>query len=292
MPAERTTYAQAKYWILTIPHASFTPYLPEQCSFIKGQLERGESTTTSNVVGSTQSEREQGPSVEPSGYLHWQVLVHFKKKLRLRGVRDIFGPWHAEPTRSEAASDYVWKDDTSIPGTRFELGALPRKRGSEIDWDAVKANAKIGKLDDIPADIYVRNYNSLRRIETDHLQPIAMQRTVKCYWGRTGSGKSRRAWEEAGMEAYPKDPRTKFWDGYRGHENVVMDEFRGDIDIAHMLRWLDRYPVIIEVKGSSTVLKAEKIWITSNIHPSSWYPVLDNETRDALLRRIEIIEMN
>jgi len=90
------------------------------------------------------------------------------------------------------------------------------------------------------------------------------------------------------MDAYPKDPRTKFWDGYRDHSSVVIDEFRGAIDIAHLLRWLDRYPVIVEVKGSSVVLKATDIWITSNIHPREWYPGLDPETFEALMRRLEI----
>jgi len=67
-----------------------------------------------------------------------------------------------------------------------------------------------------------------------------------------------------------------------------MDEFRGAIDIGHLLRWLDRYPVIVEVKGSSAVLKAEKIWITSNLHPREWYPLLDEATYLALERRLII----
>jgi len=73
---------------------------------------------------------------------------------------------------------------------------------------------------------------------------------------------------------------------------VVMDEFRGDIDISHLLRWLDRYPVVVEIKGSSTPLVAEKIWITSNLHPSAWYPNLDPLTQEALLRRLTIINMS
>ena len=93
------------------------------------------------------------------------------------------------------------------------------------------------------------------------------------------------------MDAYPKDPATKFWDGYQGQKNVVIDEFRGTIGIHNMLRWLDRYPVIVEIKGSSVVLNAETIWITSNLHPSSWYPELDLETQAALLRRLEIEEI-
>lgn len=70
----------------------------------------------------------------------------------------------------------------------------------------------------------------------------------------------------------------------------MVDEFRGGIDISHLLRWLDRYPVIIEVKGASTVLNAKKIWFTSNIHPRQWYPELDAETVNALLRRMTIVE--
>lgn len=119
--------------------------------------------------------------------------------------------------------------------------------------------------------------------------PVGVERTINVYWGVTGSGKSRRAWDEAGLDAFPKDPRTKFWDGYRGHRHVVIDEFRGGIDVAHLLRWFDRYPVVVEVKGSSVVLAATTIWVTSNLDPRQWYPDVDAETLAALLRRLNII---
>lgn len=72
---------------------------------------------------------------------------------------------------------------------------------------------------------------------------------------------------------------------------VIIDEFRGDIDVSHLLRWLDRYPVIVEIKGSSLPLVAERIYITSNLHPLAWYPNLDPLTQEALLRRLEINEI-
>lgn len=230
-----------------------------------------------------------GEVIDVLGYLHWQLFVVFDTKRRLRAVRDTFGPWHAEPTRSEAARTYCWKDETSVKGTRFELGKYPFRHNSKVDWDAVRSLAKCGKLDDIPSSVYVRSYFQLRRIATDNLVPVGIERQVTCYWGSTGTGKSRTAWEQAGENGYPKDPRTKFWDGYRGQENVVMDEFRGGIDVSHMLRWLDRYPVIIEVKGSSTVLYAKRFFITSNLDPRLWYPDIDDETRSALLRRMTIV---
>lgn len=115
-----------------------------------------------------------------------------------------------------------------------------------------------------------------------------MVRSCKVFWGATGTGKSRRAWEEASFSAYAKDPRTKFWDGYENQANVVLDEFRGGIDIAHLLRWLDRYPVRVEIKGASKPLNASLFWITSNLDPVDWYPEADVETKAALLRRLEI----
>jgi len=261
----------ARWWIGTIPYSQFPDI---NCGF-------------DNDVAFATGQREVGGE---TGYEHWQLVVNFKKPQRLSGVKKKFGgAGHWEPTRSESALGYVVKDESSVPGTRFEYGAKPMQRGDPKDWVAIRDAAMGGRLQDIPADIYVRCYNQLRRIESDNLQPAGIERKVQVYWGRTGSGKSRRAWEEAGLCAYPKDPRSKFWDGYRGHQHVVIDEFRGGIDISHMLRWLDRYPCVVEVKGSSTVLKATSIWITSNIPPQLWYVGLDNGTVDALLRRMEVV---
>lgn len=260
---------QAQFWILTIPHAHFTPFKPPTVTWIRGQLERGEG-----------------------GFLHWQLAVRFARPVRLAAVRRIFGEFHAEPTRSAAANEYVWKADTRVEGTCFELGKPAIKRNCPTDWESVWSLAQRGEFGDIPADIRVRCYSQLRRISTDFARPVGVERLVKCYWGSTGTGKSRTAWDEAGLDAYPKDPRTKFWCGYTSQSNVVIDEFRGGIDISHMLRWLDRYPVVVEIKGGATVLAATNIWITSNLHPNDWYPDLDDETKQALLRRLEIVHFD
>jgi hypothetical protein len=254
---------QARYWILTIPYEDFTPYVPPNVDYIKGQLEQG-----------------------ASGYVHWQVVVHFPIKKTLHYLKFLFGDRaHAEPTKSEAASDYVWKEETRVEGTQFELGRPPINRNKTKDWDLILENARDGKFNDIPADVLIRCYGSIKKIRVDSLRPEPFEKQVFCFWGATGAGKSRRAWDEAGMDAYPKDPNTKFWDGYSGQLRVVIDEFRGTISISHILRWLDRYPVIVEVKGSSCVLCAREIWFTSNLDPRLWYPDLDDETKKALLRR-------
>lgn len=262
---------KAIYWILTIQQHLFTPWQPPGVQYIKGQLESGEE----------------------SNYLHWQLFVVLERQQRLAAVKRIFGESvHAEPTKSSAAESYVWKEETSVAGTRFELGTRKPNRNNSKDWEAIKQQAIEGKFDEIPPDIFVRNYHSLKRISVDHARPISRKVRTRVFVGCTGTGKSYTAWSEAGLDAYPKDPLTKFWDGYQGHQNVVVDEFRGVVSISHLLRWLDDYPMLVEIKGSATVLKAQQFWFTSNLHPRQWYPDLDETTMQALLRRLEIVEMN
>lgn len=265
-----TRYPQARYWMLTIPQEKFTPYLPSCCVYMKGQLELGNATQ----------------------YLHWQIIVVFSKKVRRGRVKEVFGEVHCEATKGELANEYVWKEDTRVEGTQFELGSLPMNRNNEKDWEKIWDCAKRGAIEEIPADIRLRSYNNIKKIEKDYAAPSAIEREIKVFWGPTGTGKSRRAWDEAGPNAFPKDPCTKFWDGYQGQEHVVIDEFRGQIGISHVLRWFDRYPTIIENKGGATVFKARKVWITSNLHPGSWYPDLDAATYQALERRLNVEEMD
>jgi hypothetical protein len=153
-------------------------------------------------------------------------------------------------------------------------------------------DAKKGLIEKIPASIRVQSYRTLRSIAADYADPEPIERTCHVFWGATGTGKSRRAWDEAGMGAFSKDPRSKFWCGYRGQEFVVVDEFRGTIAIDHILRWLDRYPVNVELKGSSTPLVAKIIWITSNLSPEQWYPDCDPLTFAALRRRLTVVHFD
>lgn len=265
---------QGIFWIVTVPVASM-PDLP--------MLRCGELPPT---VVWVRGQKEAG---DAGGYLHWQVVVAFRKKTSLAGVKSCFGgTCHAELSRSEAANAYVCKEGTRVEGP-WEWGAKPICRSSKTDWESVWTAAQSGDLAAIPAQIRVVSYRTIRAIGSDFLKPQAIVRQIFVFWGRTQSGKSRRAWDEAGVDAYSKDPRSKFWDGYQGEEAVVIDEFRGGIDISHILRWCDRYPVRVEIKGASRALVAKRIWFTSNVDPRLWYPELDEETLAALLRRFNII---
>lgn len=255
---------QFKYFMLTIPKDKWVPILPEGIAYIKGQEESGDS-----------------------GYLHWQIMVISKKKCTVTRLKGFFCPEaHVEPSRSQAAEEYVWKEESRVPGSQFELGEKPMNRNSKEDWALIKQQAKEGRLDDIPADIYIRHYSALRKISVEYQKPIIRgPQEVLVIYGPTGVGKSRMAFAEAGDNFYIKSPLTKWFDGYHGQEVIIIDEFRGIVDISHVLKWLDRYPCSVEVKGSQVFLNTKKWIITSNLSPDQWYPLLDQETKFALRRR-------
>jgi len=228
------------YWLLTIPHHAFVPYLPPWSRLYQRTVGTRREHWISPLALSLVLSKETTKLVSSRNY--WDQNVTQSLVARLRR------PIMSGKKIQELTELHLNWDDCLLNGN------------CQKDWDAVKSDAERGRLDDIPSDILVRYYGNIKRIHQDNLE---------AYWNGTPRlsvigvqqewAKSRRAWEEAGLTAYPKDPRSKFWDGYRGQEHVVFDEFRGGIDISHVLRWFDRYPVIVEVKGSSTVLKAKKI---------------------------------
>jgi len=262
MPAK-----QFKFFMLTIPRDKFNPppTLPAGMEFIKGQAECG--------VG---------------GYEHWQIVVGFTKYVTLSKGKTFFDrAAHLEPTKSAAANDYVWKLETQIEGTQFSLGEPALKRNSKTDWAKIKELAVTGKVEDIPADIFIKHYGNLKRIEKDNAVNVNRGvQEVYFIYGPTGTGKSHLAHELLGEVYYDKQPSTKWWDGYSGQENVLVEEFRGEIGISHLLRWLDKYSCSVEVKGGQAQLKTKKWVFTSNLDITGCYPMLDADSRDALSRRI------
>jgi len=113
-------------------------------------------------------------------------------------------------------------------------------------------------------------------------------------WGAPGIGKSRRAHQE-NPKAYVKDSRSIWWNGYMFEKEVIIDDFglKG-IDINHLLRWMDRYPMYVQTKGGMCALLATKFVITSNFPPEDCFKLDDGRDHpqlDALIRRLKITHM-
>ena len=265
MPSNRS-YKQARYWLLTIAADkwSIPDELPDGVVWLRGQ-------------------REQGLE---SGFIHWQLFAAFAKKVRLARVKAVFGDTaHCEATRSDAAEEYVFKEDSAI-GDRFELGQKKLNRAVSTDWQSVKTLAQQGKLEEIDPDIYVRYYSTLKNIKKDHMvKPPDLDSICGVwYYGPPGVGKSRKAREEY-PDAYFK-MCNKWWDGYKGEKAVIIDDL--DLNHAclghHLKIWGDRYSFIAEAKGGAMHIRPEWIVVTSNYRIQEIWPN-DPALIDAIKRR-------
>ena len=110
------------------------------------------------------------------------------------------------------------------------------------------------------------------------------------FYGPTGTGKSFAAMEYA-KDAYWKMGGNKWWDGYDGQSDVIIDDYRKDLcTFNELLRLLDRYPLLVERKGGSMQFLAKRIFITSPFSPSGVWEGRIEEDLAQLMRRIEHVE--
>lgn len=117
---------------------------------------------------------------------------------------------------------------------------------------------------------------------------------LRVYWGSPGTGKSRRAFEEAGDGFYvlPAQSKGSFWaDGYTGQPTVIWDDFDpATVSRALFCRLVDRYPTTVAVKGGFTNWNPRLIILTTNVNPPDWWPA-EAAVSESWLRRIAVSEM-
>lgn len=107
-------------------------------------------------------------------------------------------------------------------------------------------------------------------------------------YGSTGTGKSHSARTEY-PEAYIKAADTKWWDGYRGQDVVIIEDFdKYHVKQGYSLKiWADKYPFPAESKGCGACIRPCKIIVTSNYHIKDIWT--DESTVGPLMRRFKKI---
>lgn len=221
---------------------------------------------------------------------HLQGFIVFHNQKYFHQVKIFLGErYHIESAKGTVAQNvaYCSKDNNFF----FEWGDLP-KQGSRTDIKNIKDSIKSGlPIDQVIMD--AESYQSARHAELlfkYQRAPPPQKRTIKWYYGSSGTGKTRQAIEESDNDYYISMNTLKWWDGYYGQKCVIIDDFRKDFCTFHeLLRILDRYPYRVNIKGSSLWLQptTEIIVITSCYHPKDVFDT--REDLDQLLRRIDMI---
>lgn len=202
------------------------------------------------------------------------------------------------------AEDYTFKDKTKLKNPLFkEFGKIP-SQGERIDLKKIKNEIMNGKsVDEIAEEnayAYHQYGRTLEKLETIYLKKNFRTEMTKCiwYWGRTGVGKSHKAFENYSDKThYLHELNDKgWWDDYRGQETVIFNEFRGEIKYNDLLELVDKWPKKVPRRGCKPIHFTSKlIIITSPMPPEECYLANYTSTKDnieQLLRRIEVIHLH
>lgn len=209
---------------------------------------------------------------------HWQSYIRFLRPKSMKQVKSLVDDQkvHCEIAKGSPVQnrDYCLKEGKCFR----EEGTMP-SQGKRNDLIAFRE--------------HYRNSGSERQaIESDDMLPMiaryprlantlsllySVQRSrpteLHIYWGPTGTGKSWTAFEEAKKIGAPyfKPVEDRWWDGYEQNPAVIIEDFRGEIPLAMLLRLADRYPMRVPIKGGYKEFNSQRIYITSNLDIDDWF---------------------
>ncbi len=230
---------------------------------------------------------------------HLQGYVEFKSSLRIRRVKDALGDpaVHLERRRGTQAEARAYCEKDGM----FRSYGLPAEssQGSRNDLDNVRRIVSDGggmgsvcdEATSWQALAGAARYLTYREVPRSRDAGLE----VRWYWGKTGTGKTRAAFEEAERDFDTRDAlwvsndNFKWFDGYDAHQVVLFDDFRPDqVKLPWLLRLLDIYGCRVEVKGGFRQWKPERIYVTCPRPPAECY-MDSGEEIEQLLRRITLI---
>lgn len=218
------------------------------------------------------------------GTPHLQGHVTFPRKMRLAALKKMLSRAHWEPALV-ADWNYEHKDGQVVHHIDNRKQGKRRDIDTAHEYAAQKKTMREFVSEQKPGYQAMRAYEKILDVLSDPrpIQPI----DVRWYFGPTGAGKTRSVYEE-----FPTCYRVlshKWWDGYRGQETVLVDDYRASwCRFEELLRLTDMYPFRVEVKGGSCEVGFKRIIITAPIHPAELFSAC-GEDIGQLLRRITIL---
>lgn len=224
-----------------------------------------------------------------TGTPHLQGRVTFKRTYRLAALKKMLSRAHWEQALVDDWN-YEHKDGTKVH--RIDNRRQGKRRDLDAAYDALAKPGPVRgvfefAMEERPSFQALKVYEKLFH---ERLGPRAIpddKFDIRWYFGPTGTGKSHDVYAE-----FPDHYRVlthKWWDGYRGHDVVLVDDFRASwCRFEELLRLTDKYPFRVEYKGGSCEVQFRTLIITSALSPQEAYPAV-GEDLGQLRRRINVV---
>lgn len=249
-----------------------------------------------------------------TGKIHIQCVMHFKNARTRRGIKAETGLNYIHLERMKGtwqqAADYCRANDSegnpkpSHVRLLWDYGDGPTNQGKRTDLEAVRDRINDGETVEsmlIAGEDFgtiARNLKAFDRVEDAFLcrQFRTEMTTCEWLWGPTGVGKSHRAFTGFTPEThYVFEPSDNgWWDGYRGQETVILNDFRGNLKYEELLQLVDKYPKSVKRRNRLPMpFVSKNIIITSSLPPEQVYVQrMERDSLDQLMRRITVIEIS
>jgi len=229
-----------------------------------------------------------GEEVGEEGTCHFQGYLWYPNSVHFSRVKRLLPRAHIEKQRgnNRQAIDYCKKD-----GVFREFGTPPENNNQKSKWQSIIQLAEDGKLEELKSDfprVYFQYHEKIKSMRVARPMVLQGDLTHEWWYGPTGTGKSRKLWQDFPMH-YPKK-KNKWWDGYNEQPVVAIEEWSPTF---HMLAselkiWADRYPFQAEIKGGTLpAIRPMKIIVISNYTIDQCFPVA--EDANPLKRRFKVI---
>lgn len=261
-----------------------SPYV----KYIIWQYELAPSTGTPHLQGFYQGLQD----VNPKSLRQMKIILHPRAHLEKTegSAAEAADYCKKEDTRDPAHSDQPFEEFGEKPQSNATRGKNERKRFA----DAFEA-AQEGRMDDIPGDIKLRHYNTIKRIKLDHekVPDRLTEMDFHLYTGSAGTGKSMKARDD-NPEAYIKH-LNKWWCNYQNEDVILIEEINPEACkyLGHYLKqWCDLYPFKCEYKGGSRDIRPKTIIFTSNYDLQELFGHDQNGLYLPMSRRITVHEFS
>lgn len=246
-----------------------------------------------------------GEEITPTtGRLHHQVYMYFYNNKTtgtrsLNKIGKLFDPEGGAHTKPMYGSFQQNEAYCSKEHLFTKLGDEP-KQGQRGDLQETvdmigRGELTVDSLMSTNADMVHMYGRTLTLAETIHLRSKFRTEMTTAVWyhGKTGVGKSHRAFENFDPSThYVKDLSTHWWDGYKGQETVIFNEYRSDFKFSYLLQLIDKWPLNVPIRNRESIpFLSKHIIFTSSDHPRECYPNVDDTRFEQFTRRVKITEL-